>query len=210
VYSMPAALERLERDGFHRNGDVLFDREGHKVEFSMITNAGNKNHERMLALIQQDLAKLGVQLNVVTLDFPSLIERISRSFNFESVLMAFTNVDLDPNAQMNIWLSSAANHQWNPSRKAPETPWEAEIDQLMQAQTAAQDPGRRKLFFDKVQQIVQEKGPMIFLVNPNALSAISPNVKNVSPATLRPQIYWNAERLSVGGTLVKSGLVSQR
>jgi hypothetical protein len=30
-------------------------------------------------------------------------------------------------------------------------------------------------------------------------------VKNVSPATLRPQIYWNAERLSVGG-----GLVSQR
>ncbi len=65
---------------------------GNKVEFSMITNAGNKLHERMLALIQQDLAQLGIQLNVVTLDFPSLIERISRSYNYESVLMAFTNV----------------------------------------------------------------------------------------------------------------------
>jgi len=205
VYSMPAALERLERDGFRRTGDALFDREGHKVEFSMITNAGNKNHERMLALIQQDLAKLGVQLNVVTLDFPSLIERISRSFNYESVLMAFTNVDLDPNAQMNIWLSSAANHQWNPNQRAPETPWEAVIDRLMQSQTAAQDPAKRKVFFDKVQQIAREETPFIFLVNPNALSAISPNVKNVSPAMLRPQIYWNAERLSVTG-----GLVSQR
>jgi peptide/nickel transport system substrate-binding protein len=205
VYSAPAALEGLERDGFRRTGDALFDREGHKVEFSMITNAGNKNHERMLALIQQDLAKLGVQLNVVTLDFPSLIERISRSFNYESVLMAFTNVDLDPNAQMNIWLSSAANHQWNPNQKAPETPWESVIDRLMQSQTAAQDPAKRKIFFDKVQQIAREETPFIFLVNPNALSAISPNVKNVSPATLRPQIYWNAERLSVTG-----GLVSQR
>ena len=202
VYSAPAALDRLERDGFRRTGNALFDREGHKVEFSMITNAGNKNHERMLALIQQDLAKLGVQLNVVTLDFPSLIERISRSFNYESVLMAFTNVDVDPNAQMNIWLSSAANHQWNPNQKSPETPWEAVIDRLMQSQTAAQDPAKRKVFFDKVQQIAREEAPFIFLVNPNALSAISPNVRNVSPAKLRPQIYWNAERLTVGGTLV--------
>jgi len=210
VYSPAASGDRLQHDGFRRNGDGLFDRDGHKVEFSMITNAGNKNHERMLALIQQDLAKLGVQLNVVTLDFPSLIERISRSFNYEAVLMAFSNVDLDPNNQMNIWLSSADNHQWNPNQKTPATPWEAEIDQLMQAQTAAQDAGRRKLFYDKVQQIAQEKAPMLFLVNPNALSAVSPNVKNVSPATLRPQIYWNAERLSVGGALVSRGLISQR
>jgi peptide/nickel transport system substrate-binding protein len=210
VYSPAAALDRLQRAGFRRNGDSLFDQEGHRVEFSMITNAGNKSHERTLALIQQDLAKIGVQLNVVTLDFPSLIERISRSFNYESVLMAFTNVDLDPNVQMNIWLSSAANHQWNPNQKAPETQWEAEIDKLMQAQTTAQDPGKRKVFFDKVQQIVQERAPMLFLVNPNALSAVSPNVKHVTPATLRPQIYWNAERLLVGADLVKGGLVSQR
>jgi peptide/nickel transport system substrate-binding protein len=205
AYSAAGALERLERQGFHRSGNVLLDREGHKVEFSMITNAGNKLHERMLSLIQQDLGQLGIQLNVVSLDFPSLIERISRSFDYESVLMAFVNIGLDPNEQMNIWLSSAANHQWNPNQKTPETPWEAEIDKLMQAQAAAQDPDKRKVYFDKVQEIVAEKAPVLFLVNPNALSAVSPNVKNVAPATLRPQIYWNAERLSIGG-----GLVSHR
>jgi len=202
AYSVSAALTRLERDGFHRSGDALLDRDGHKVEFSMITNAGNKLHERTLALIQQDLAKLGIQLNVLTLDFPSLIERISRSFNYESVLMAITNVDLDPNGQMNIWLSSADNHQWNPAQKTPETPWEAEIDKLMQAQNAAQDMNKRKGYFDKVQQIVGERAPVLFLVNPNALSAVSSNVKNVTPAALRPQIYWNAERLTIGGTLL--------
>jgi peptide/nickel transport system substrate-binding protein len=199
VYSVAEALDRLQHDGFHRSGDALLDRDGHKVEFSMITNAGNKLHERMLALIQQDLAKLGIQLNVVILDFPSLIERITRSFNYESVLMVLTNVGLDPNDQMNVWLSSAENHQWNPNQKMPESPWEAELDRLMQGQTLAQDPNKRKLFFDKAQQIVVDQAPMIFLVNPNALAAVSPNLKNVTPARLHPQIYWNAERLNVTG-----------
>jgi peptide/nickel transport system substrate-binding protein len=156
----------------------------------------------MLALIQQDLARLGIQLNVVVLDFPSLIERISRTFNYESVLMAFTNIELDPNGQMNIWLSSAVNHQWNPNENTPETPWEAEIDKLMRAQAASQDPNQRKGYFDKVQQIVADQAPILFLVNPNALAAVSPNLKNVAPAVLHPQIYWNADRLQMGGTLV--------
>jgi peptide/nickel transport system substrate-binding protein len=201
-YSVNSAEARLARDGFHRSGDALLDRDGHKVEFSMITNSGNKLHERMLAFIQQDLSKLGIQLNVVTLDFPSLIERISRSYNYESVLMAFANIDLDPSDQMNIWLSSGPNHQWNPSQKTPETIWEAEIDKLMQAQAAAQDMKQRKAAFDKVQEIIAEKAPMLFLVNPNALSAVSTNLKNVTPALLRPQIYWNAERLSIGNKYV--------
>ena len=195
AYSPDAALALLSRDGFHRSGDSLVDRSGHPVEFSMITNAGNKLHERTLAMIQQDLAKLGIHLNVVVLDFPSLIERISRSYNYESVLMAFTNVDLDPSDQMNIWLSSGPNHQWNPGQKTPATPWEAEVDKLMQAQAAAQNIQQRKVYFDKVQQIVAEKAPMLFLVNPDALSAVSSNLKNVTPALLRPQIYWNVERL---------------
>lgn len=197
-----AAMALLQRAGFRRSAGALLDSAGNKVEFSMITNAGSKLHERMLALIQQDLARLGIQLNVVALDFPSLIERISRSFNYESVLMAWTNIDLDPSAQMNVWTSSAANHQWNPSEKTPEFAWEAEIDKLMQAQNSSQDPKQRKAYFDQVQQILADQAPMLFLVNPNALSAVAPKVKNATPAVLDPQTYWNAERLQVGATLV--------
>src|SRR5262249_6115278 len=100
--------------------------------------------------------------------------------------------------QMNVLLSSGANHQWNPNQKTPATPWEAEVDKLMLAQVAAADPKQRKAYFDQVQQIVSEQAPMLFLLNPNALSAVSGNVRNVTPALLRPQIYWNVERLAVG------------
>ena len=74
----------------------------------------------------------------------------------------------------------------------------------MRRQNASQDRAKRKAYFDQVQQIVAEKAPMLFLVNPNALAAVSPNVKNVTPAALTPQIIWNADRLQVGGTWLAS------
>lgn len=198
AYSVQNAMAKLAKEGFRRSGDSLVDSAGNKVEFSMITNAGNKLHERTLTMIQQDLSKLGIRLNVLALDFPSLIERITKTFAYETCLMAFVNIEIDPNTNMNIWLSSAENHQWNPSQKQPETEWEAEVDRLMRAQASTLDSRKRKAYFDRVQEIISEQAPMLFLVFPNALSAVSQNVRNLQPAVLRPQLYWNADRLYLG------------
>ena len=134
---------------------------------------------------------------MVTLDFPSLIERISQKFNYEAAMLGFRNVDLDPNGQMNIWLSSAEDHAWNPQQKSPETAWEAEIDRLMRAQASTADLKKRKESFDRVQEIVAEQAPIIYLVNQNALSAVSTAVAGANPGILYPQTFWNAERLTL-------------
>ena len=154
----------------------------------------------MGVLIQEDLGKIGMKVNLVTLDFPSLIERISQKFNYEAAILGFRNVDLDPNGQMNIWMSSAENHAWNPQQKSPETAWEAEIDKLMHAQAAASDQKKRKESFDRVQEIVYEQAPFIYLVNLNALSAVSTSVAGAAPGILYPQTFWNAERLTLNAT----------
>jgi peptide/nickel transport system substrate-binding protein len=134
---------------------------------------------------------------VVTLDFPSLIERMTQTFDYEAIILGLTNVDLDPDGEMNVWLSSAENHQWNPQQKTPETAWEAEIDRLMRAQASSTDPKKRKEAFDRVQEIVVEQEPFIFLINKNSLSAVSTMVRGAVPVILSPQTFWNAERLTV-------------
>jgi len=197
TYSTDAALKSLQADGFRLENGVLKDRDGNEVVFSILTNSGNKYRERMAAMIQEDLQKIGIHVNVVTLDFPSLIERMTQTFDYEAVLLGLTNVGLDPNEQMNVWLSSSENHQWNPAEKTPETAWEAEIDKLMRAQSSAADPKKRKESFDRVQEIAVEQAPFIYLVNRNALSAVAANVQGASPVILVPQTYWNVERLSV-------------
>ena len=145
-----------------------------------------------------------MRLNVVTLDFPSLIERMTQSFRYEACLLGLTNVDLDPGEQMNVWLSSAADHQWNPNQKTPATEWEAEIDRLMRAQAAELRPAVRKRLFDQVQQIVWEQEPFIYLVNKNSLMAFSPQLRNVAPAALQPQAYWNIDRMQKATLVARS------
>jgi peptide/nickel transport system substrate-binding protein len=197
TYSPDSALKALQSDGFRLENGALKDKDGNEVVFSIITNAGSKTRERMAVLIQEDLQKIGIHVNVVTLDFPSLIARMTQSFDYEAIILGLTNVDLDPTGEMNVWLSSSENHQWNPQQKTPETAWEAEIDRLMRAQAASTDPKRRKEAFDRVQEIVVEQEPFIFLINKNALSAVSMAVHGAAPVILSPQTFWNADRLTV-------------
>jgi peptide/nickel transport system substrate-binding protein len=197
VYSPDAALKALQADGFHLQDGILKDKDGNAVVFSIITNSGNKYRERMATMIQEDLQKIGIRVNVVTLDFPSLIERMTQTFDYEAILLGLTNIGLDPNEQMNVWLSSSENHQWNPQEKSPETAWEAEIDRLMKAQASTADAKKRKEDFDRVQEIAVEQQPFIYLVNRNALSAVASSVQGASPVILAPQTYWNAETLSL-------------
>jgi len=71
------------------------------------------------------------------------------------------------------------------------------MDKLMRAQASAMDPHKRKQYFDKVQEIAWEQEPFLYLVNRDALSAVSTSVHNVHPVVLSPQVYWNVDQLSL-------------
>jgi peptide/nickel transport system substrate-binding protein len=192
---LAAAKAALAGAGFRLDGAQLEDAGGHAVRFSILTNAGNDARQKMATLIQQDLKALGMQVTVVALDFPALIERLMHTQDYEACLLGLENVDPDPNAMMNIWLSSSPNHQWNPSEKTPATAWEAEIDRAMNLQASSLKEAERKQAVDRVQQIVADQQPFIYLVYPNALYAISPRLDGVQPAVLEPGLVWNVESL---------------
>lgn len=191
------ALKLLREDGFRLDGSTLRDRGGNRVEFSLITNAGSKIRTQMGTILQQDLMKIGIRLNFVPIEFQSLIERITQTAEYEACLLGLTNFDIDPNGQMNVWLSSGIHHAWNPGQAKPATPWEAEIDRLAQLQHVANGPADRKRAFDRVQEIIAEEAPIIFLVHPDLLVAVSPSLRNAMPSPLPPHLYWNIEYLVV-------------
>lgn len=191
------AQKLLTSAGFRMEKGELKDAANHPVEFSIITNAGSASRERLAVLIQQDLARIGIRVRLITLDFPSLIERITRTFDYEACLLGMVSDDLDPNAQMNVWLSSGPNHPWYPGEKTPATEWEAEIDRLMVQQSREMKTALRKKAFDRVQEIVAQQAPVIFLVGKHSLCAYGPRVGNASPSPFFPQVFWNIDQLYV-------------
>ncbi|WP_157477583.1 ABC transporter substrate-binding protein [Granulicella tundricola] len=190
-----AALQMLASEGFHKTAGQLVDRTGHPVKFSILTNTGNRSREKMAQLIQQDLSSLGMTVNVVTLDFPALIERLMHTQSYEAALLGLSNVEPDPSSMMNVWLSSSPNHQWNPSEKKPATDWEAELDQQMKLQAEAPNQKARKLAVDRVQQIVYDQLPFIYLVYPNALYAVSSSLSGVEFSVLQPGVVSNIDQI---------------
>lgn len=198
--NLAAARASLARAGYRLIGSQLQDAAGHPVKFSILTNAGNPARQKMATLIQQDLAALGIQVTVVALDFPALIERLMHTQDYEACLLGLENVDPDPNEQMNVWVSSSPNHQWNPSEKTPATAWEAEIDKAMNRQATSLSDSDRKQAVDRVQQIVADQQPFIYLVYPNVLVAISSRLDNVEPAVQEPELVWNVEHLRLRNT----------
>ena len=199
-YDPKTALALLTQAGFRYEKETLKDSAGNRVEFNLVTNSGNTAREKMATMIQQDLSELGIKVNVVTLDFPSLIERITRTFDYDACLLGLVNTDLDPDSQMTVWLSSGENHQWNPNQKTPATAWEAEIDNLMRQQASAPTNKERKAKFDRVQQIVAEQAPFIYLINKDVLMAVSTSVIGAAPVVLSPQSFWNAETLRLAAS----------
>jgi peptide/nickel transport system substrate-binding protein len=189
------AMRMLRNEGFTLRDGVLGDKDGHAVEFSVITNAGNRTRQAMAALIQADLSKLGIRVNIVTLDFGALVERISRTSQYEACLLGFSGIAVDPIDQMNVWLSSGPQHAWWPSQKSPSTEWEARIDRLVLAQASEPSRELRRKAFNEVQRILVEQEPMIYLLNPDSLSAVSPSLSGIRFSALFPQSLSNVESL---------------
>lgn len=190
------ALKRLEAEGFSLRDGVLRDQDGHTVEFSLITNAGNASRRQVAALIQTDLRRIGIQVQIVALDFGSLVDRIARTSQYDACLLGFTNTAVDPIDQTNFWLSSGAQHAWWPAQKSPATAWEARIDELVMAQASEPSRAARRGAFNEVQRIMAEQEPIIYLVNPDFLSAIDPLLRGIRFSSLFPQALWNIESVS--------------
>lgn len=165
------------------------------MKFSILTNSGNAARLKMAAMIQQDLAALGIEVTVVALDFHALIERFMHKQDYEACLLGLSDVEPDPSSMMNQWISSSPSHQWNPSGAAPATEWEAEIDRLMLQQASSSSPRVRTTAVDRVQQVVADQQPFIYLVYPNVLQAISPLLHGAQPSILSPGPVSNIDAI---------------
>lgn len=205
VATPPRSLERaraLLRDaGATSGGDGgLRDPAGAPVAFTLLVAAGNTALIETATIIQADLKAVGIRVQIATLEFRALLDRVLHTRDYDAALLRLGSGDVDPNGEMNVWPSNGATHLWNPGRSTPETPWEVEIDRLMAEQLITLDRAERKSLYDRVQAIVAEQLPIVPLVSPNLVVATKNSLGNVRPAVLDHYLLWNADQIFWRGT----------
>jgi peptide/nickel transport system substrate-binding protein len=194
--SIEQAKELLKSAGFRWNAkERLVDSAGVPVEFSTLVSTSSPERLQMATILQSDFEQLGIAATIVPLEFRSLVERVTNTRQFDTVLLGLGGGDADPNPELNVWLSSGGTHLWNPNQKQPATPWEAEIDTLMRRQMVAINPVERRKLYGRVQEIVAAQVPMVFLVSPNVVVAQRGTVGNFRPAVMDHFTLWNSGEL---------------
>ncbi len=192
--SLEAARTLLREAGFTwDSAGRLHDAGGKRIEFSILTSSSNEERKEITTIVQADLDELGIQVQVVPLEFRAMLDRIFKSHDYEAGVLAFGGGDVDPNSAVSTITSGAPNHLWQLVGEAPA--WQREIDRLMGRQLVTLDPGERKKLYDRVQQLTADNLPVVFLISPNVLAGAAGRLGNFRPAILDHFTLWNADEL---------------
>jgi peptide/nickel transport system substrate-binding protein len=177
-----------------RNGDgMLEDAAGTPARFSILTQRDHIR-SRVAAVLQEELRKIGITVDVVAVDPNAIGERWSRG-DYDSIYFGTQASGTDPSTAPGFWLSSGDFHFWNPSQKQPATEWERRTDDLMHRMSTTSDLAERQRLFADVQRIFVDELPALYFVAPKVTIAISSRVVNPQPAPQIPQLLWTPDTL---------------
>ena len=180
-----------------RNGDgLLDDASGATARVTLLTVKGRTVTERTVAMIQEQVRKTGLTIDVVPVELGSMIEAWGKG-DYDAILFRITFDSRDPARNPEYWMSSGSFHVWNPSQAKPATDWEARIDDLFRRQATILDVTERRRLFADVQRVFAEHLPVLYFAAPRVTVASSSRVRGAVPAVVPPTILWNAELLSV-------------
>ena len=180
-YDPKLAAEILEAAGYHLvKPGVRADARGNRLEFNLVTNTASAEREQMCAIFKQDLETIGIKVNYSPLEFTTLIDKLDSSFDWDCVLMGFTGT-FEPNDGANFYRSSGNLHIWNPNQPTPATPWEAEIDSLLNQGAAEMDETRRPPYYWKIQQIMHDQLPVIETVRQKRYASWKNSLEGYQP-----------------------------
>ncbi len=187
--------ELLKKSGYYwdKNGK-LHDKEKNPVEFDLFTNAGNNERESIGVTIKQDLEDIGMTVNFKPIEFNNLVNKISNTCDWDTVIMGLTGSPHEPNSGKNVWKSFGVLHIFNKRFEKDKaagdvTEWEKRLDYLFDKGALELTFESRKKYYDEYQEIIYEQKPIIYLYSPLQVSAIRKEFGNVYPTTLGGMIH---------------------
>lgn len=187
------AKELLAVSGFYVKNNKLYDKDGHKVEFDLYTNAGNTERESIGVMVKQDLEELGMTVNFKPIEFNTLVSKLVNSNDFDAVIMGFTGSPLEPYGGKNVWYSNGTLHVFN-MRKTPEENkemfwWEKKLNEIFDKASLELDFDKRKALYEEYQKLVYDEKPIIYLYSPIRISAVRNKFGNIHPTELGGVIH---------------------
>ncbi|HEX9669337.1 MAG TPA: ABC transporter substrate-binding protein, partial [Thermoanaerobaculia bacterium] len=171
-YDPEQARRLLDRHGWRdRNGDGLLDKDGRPFAFELVTNTGNQQRADAVVMIQEQLRRIGVQVEPRVLEIHTLTEQIDDG-SYDAVLTGFgmdTSLDLH-----SVFHSRSIGEGNNIARYR-----NPEVDRLIEEVRRAPEIEQARPQLYKLQEVLHRDQPFTYLWESQRLHGASRRLQNI-------------------------------
>ncbi len=178
-YDIDKAKKLLKDAGWKdTDGDGIIDKDGKPFIFTIHTNSGNSLRMNTATIIKWRLEKIGIKVNIWTVEWSTFINEYIDKRRFQAVILGWS-IGLDPD-QYDIWHSSKTKEkEFNfVSYNNPE------VDALLEKGRRTFNIEERKKAYYKIQEILADELPYIFLYVPDGIPIVHSRFKGIKPSPI--------------------------
>jgi len=162
------------------NGDGVLDKDGKKFEFTLSTNTGNKRRADSAVLLQDQLKKVGVVVNIEKTESNAFFENL-RKRDYQAALAGWVaGLFVDPT---DIWHCEDDEHKYEFNFTSYCNP---KVDELIEKGLNTPVPKDSAPLWQEVQQLVHDDQPYLFLWWMDEIVGISDRFENTKIDILSP------------------------
>ena len=156
--------------------DGILDKDGQPFRFTITTNQGNKQRKMTALIIQQRLKEIGIDVKVRIIEWAAFLKEFIDKKKFEAVILGWT-IPINPDL-FDVWHSSKTK----PGELNFISYKNSEVDRLIDQGRFTFDRDVMKKSYDRIQEILKEDAPYIFLYVPKALPVVAARFHGIKPA----------------------------
>jgi peptide/nickel transport system substrate-binding protein len=181
-FSREAAERALDSLGWKdSNGDGIRDRNGVKLEFTLMVPAPSKARRSMAELIREQLSRVGAKVNIDVRDGPGFVDRQNRRA-FDAAIGGW-HVEPSPGGIRQTWMSSGANGSGSNYGSYENPQFDSHVDSALSSGVLAD----RRSHFSRAYRIIIDDAPAIWLAEPKRVMAVHKRIRTVG---VRPDAWW--------------------
>lgn len=183
-YDIIKAKNLLAESGWKdSDNDGWLEKDGKKFVFTLMTNQGNKNRALTAEIIQSQLRKIGIKVNIRIVEWSTFVNNYIDKRDFEAVILGWS-LGRDPD-QYSIWHSG----QRKPGQYNFVGYQNKEVDRLLEEGRRIFDQKKRQKIYRRIHEILYEDQPYCFLYYPEALPVVHKRFHGPEVAPLG--LGWN-------------------
>jgi peptide/nickel transport system substrate-binding protein len=191
-YDVEKSRQLLAEAGWKPGPDGILVKDGKRFEFSVKGDQASQNVKDATVIMQEQLGKVGIKLNITLLDWPTFVKHLFAS-EFDTVLVSWTShPDPDPFAYTVFHSSQMKNrnfaHYTNP-----------QVDELLTKARQTNDIEQRKQYYWKVQELLHEDANYVWGYYPEEVYIARAQYQGIKTIPAQAAIFQSLRAVSVKG-----------